>query len=61
MSTTIKKEKAKKSTSKPQKKIAKSVIRKRAYEIYENRDASHGSPENDWLQAEEELLSDPGY
>ena len=61
MTKTIKKEKAKKNISRPQKKITKSLIRKRAYEIYESRDPSDGSPENDWLQAEEELLTDPGY
>jgi hypothetical protein len=35
-------------------------ISKRAYEIYLRREPHEGSPESDWLRAEEELFSDPG-
>jgi len=31
-------------------------IRQRAYEIYEQRGSQDGSPEQDWLQAEAEIL-----
>ena len=31
-------------------------IRERAYEIYEQRGSQDGSPEQDWLQAEAEIL-----
>lgn len=33
------------------------AIRRRAYEIYVGRGANGGSPVEDWLQAERELLS----
>jgi HSP20 family molecular chaperone IbpA len=34
----------------------RSLIAQRAYEIYESRGGSHGSDQDDWLRAEEELL-----
>jgi hypothetical protein len=32
-------------------------IRRRAYELYEKRQGVNGSPEEDWLQAEAQVLS----
>jgi hypothetical protein len=31
------------------------LVQKRAYEIYEHRDPSHGTPEEDWRKAEREV------
>ena len=31
-------------------------IRRRAYELYEERQGTNGSPEEDWLQAEAQIL-----
>ncbi len=33
------------------------AIRRRAYEIYEQRQGMNGSAEDDWLQAEAEILN----
>jgi len=60
MSKSIKKSEGGK-TSRPRKTGSKVDVRKRAYEIYLSRDPGSGSPEDDWLRAEEELLSHPGY
>ncbi len=43
------------------KKVTKASVRKRAYDIYLKRDPDQGSPDNDWFQAEEELLPNPEY
>jgi len=32
------------------------AIRRRAYELYEQRGGKHGTPEEDWFRAETELL-----
>ncbi len=42
-------------------KIAKRDIRKRAYQLFLERGPFEGSQEDDWLQAEDELFSSPGY
>ncbi|MBL7113369.1 MAG: DUF2934 domain-containing protein [Bacteroidales bacterium] len=48
-------------TGQPHKEVTKASVRKRAYEIYLKRDPDQGSPDNDWLQAEEELMPNPEY
>ena len=61
MAKTIRRSQSQGNTARPDEKISKADIRKRAFEIYESRDPDDGSPEDDWSQAEEELLTDPGY
>jgi hypothetical protein len=41
--------------------VSTKAIRKRAYEIYLEREPGEGTPEDDWYRAEEELYSDPGF
>ncbi len=36
------------------------AIRRRAYEIYRQRHAAEGNPEDDWLQAQAEILNSDG-
>jgi hypothetical protein len=36
--------------------VREQAVRKRAYEIYEQRAGAPGSPVEDWLQAESEIL-----
>lgn len=36
-------------------------IRKRAFEIYLEREPDEGTPEDDWRKSEEELYSDLGF
>ena len=42
-------------------KITKEDIRKRAYDIYMERESHEGTPEDDWKKSEEELYSDLGF
>jgi len=37
------------------------LVQKRAYEIYLSRDPKRGSPEEDWLRAEEEIEREHGF
>jgi hypothetical protein len=60
MSKTIKKEVGS-NIPRTRPKASKVKVRKRAYEIYLNRKGRHGSPDDDWRKAEEELMSEPGY
>ena len=41
--------------------ISDEDIRKRAYEIYLERESHEGTPEDDWKKSEEELYSDLGF
>ncbi len=36
------------------------LVRKRAYQLYLNRSPEQGSPEEDWLRAEEEIKREEG-
>jgi len=60
MSKTIKNGKGRKIT-RPRTKVSESDIRKRAYEIYLNRDTESGTPDDDWFEAEEELMPFPRF
>jgi hypothetical protein len=37
------------------------LVRKRAYELYLSRNPQQGSPEEDWLRAEEEIQREEGH
>ena len=40
--------------------VTETMIRDRAYQLFETRGAQEGQAEQDWPQAEEELLSNSG-